>query len=269
MTSTLDRSKSSGPKRAKDADIDPRIAARREAVTADRRRRTGRRILVVVCILAVVVVAWFVTRTPLLDVDRIEVRGVVQTHVEDVIAASGIRTGEPLLEVDTGDSAKRVEALPWVDTANVTRQWDGLITITIVERDFVAVVMDENGVGQLVDRRGRVLAADGVFDGIDTVISGAIAGEPGSTIDGYEDALAVAALLTPGMRTRITTITTAPDGTIQLGLRPQGTVQFGPPTDLAAKVASLRTVMAQVDQRELSSVNVVNPSTPVVVRTPN
>ena len=43
---------------------------------------------------------------------------------------------------------------------------------------------------------------------------------------------------------------------------------MGPPTDLPAKVDSLRTVMGQVDQRDLATVNVVNPSTPVVVRTP-
>lgn len=272
MTSTLDRSRRKGGEESKrpsiDGGIDPRIAARRDAVTADRRRRIGRRLLAVVVVLVVVAAGWFLTRTPLLDVDRIEVRGVVQTQVDDVADASGIRTGEPLLEVDPGASAARVRALPWIDTATVRRQWDGLVIITVTERDFVAVVVDANGVGQLVDASGRVLAPDGPFDMVDTVIAGAVAGEPGSTVEGYDDALAVAALLTPGMRSRISTITVAPDGTIQLGLRPQGTVQFGPPTDLAAKVASLRTVMAQVDQRDLASVNVVNPSTPVVVRTP-
>jgi hypothetical protein len=45
-------------------------------------------------------------------------------------------------------------------------------------------------------------------------------------------------------------------------------VVLGPPNDLAAKVEALRIVMAQVDQRDLASINVVNPSTPVVVRTP-
>ena len=89
--------------------------------------------------------------------------------------------------------------------------------------------------------------------------------------DGYagiDDALRLAALLTPGMRSRVATITVGADGSLTLGLRPQGIVVIGAPTDLAAKVTSLRTVMAQVDQRDLASINVVNPGTPVVVRTP-
>jgi hypothetical protein len=41
----------------------------------------------------------------------------------------------------------------------------------------------------------------------------------------------------------------------------------GQPTDLAAKVAELRIALAQVDQRNLASINVVNPQTFVVTRT--
>jgi hypothetical protein len=70
------------------------------------------------------------------------------------------------------------------------------------------------------------------------------------------------------MRTRVASISTGPDGSLTLALVPQGTVVLGPPNDLAAKVEALRIVMAQVDQRDLASINVVNPSTPVVVRTP-
>lgn len=260
MTRTLERTD--------DPTIDPRIAARRDAVEAERRRSRGRRWLVVAIVVGVLAGAWGLTRTALLDVDRIEVRGNVQAHVEDIVAASSIRLGEPLLEVDPGASARRIRQLPWIDTASVSRGLDGVVTITVTERQFVAVVNDADGVGWLVDATGRVLAPDGAFDQIDTVVLGAVAGEPGSTVDGVASALEVAALLTPGMRGRIASVSVAPDGSVTLGLRPQGTVQLGPPTDLAAKIASLRTVMGQVDQRDLESINVINPSTPVVRRTP-
>lgn len=260
MTRTLDR--------VDEVTIDPRIAARRDAVDAERRRRRGRWWFALAIVIAVLAGAWAITRTALFDVDRIEVRGTVQTHVEDVVAASSIRLGEPLLEVDPSASARRVRELPWVDTATVSRDWNGLVTITVTERTFVAVVNDADGTGWLVDPTGRVLAPDGSMDMIDTLIVGAVAESPGTTVEGADDALAVAALLTPGMRSRVATITIAPDGSVTLGLRPQGTVELGPPTDLAAKIASLRTVMAQVDQRDLESINVINPSTPVVRRTP-
>ncbi len=260
MTSTLERSSRN--------DVDPRFAARREAVDAERRRKRLRRWGIVVVLVALVSGAWYLTRTPLLDVDRIAVEGTVQTPVDEVLVASGIRIGEPLLEVDGSASAERIRALPWVDTAKVARDRNGQVTITVTEREMVAVATDEAGGAWLVDGTGRVLAADGTMDMIDTVLVGAVAGPPGSTVEVAESSLAVAALLTPGMRSRIATITTNPDGTVTLGLRPQGTVVLGPPTDLPAKIAALRTVMAQVDQRDLASINVVNPSTPVVVRTP-
>lgn len=260
MTGTIDR--------VGEVEMDPRIAARRDAVAAERRRTRGRRWIIVGVIVAVLAGAWGLSRTALFDVDAIEVRGAVQTHAEDIVAASSIRLGEPLLEVDPSASAHRIEQLPWVDSAAVARGWDGRVTITVTERAFIAVVNDATGTGWLVDRTGRVLAQDGSMDMIDTLIVGAVAGEAGSTVEGADDALAVAALLTPGMRSRIATITTDPDGSITLGLRPQGTVRLGPPTDLVAKVDSLRTVMGQVDQRDLESINVINPSTPVVRRTP-
>ena len=77
-----------------DTDIDPRIAARRDAVENERRRRRGRWWLAAAIVVALGVGAWFLTRTPLLDVDRIEVRGAVVTTPEDIEAAAGVRTGE-------------------------------------------------------------------------------------------------------------------------------------------------------------------------------
>lgn len=260
MTVTLERPATT--------EMDPRIAARRRAVDADRRRIRLRRWAVVGALVALLVGAWYLTRTPLLDVDRIEVEGAVQTPVDDIVVASGIRPGDALLELDLRAAAERMRALPWIDSAVVERKWDGRVDLVVTERQMVAIVDDESGVGQLVDASGRVLATDGTMDMIDTKILGAVAGGPGSMVEGIDGALRLAALLTPGMRSRIATISIGADGALTLGLRPQGSVVVGPPTDLAAKVASLRTVMAQVDQRDLASINVVNPTTPVVVRTP-
>lgn len=260
MTSTLQRPDAT--------EVDPRIAARRQAVDADRRRVRLRRWAVVGAVVALLVGAWYLTRTPLLDVDRIEVEGAVQTPVEEILGLAGVHPGDALLELDLRAAAERVRTLPWIDSAVVERNWDGRVVIVVTERQMVAIVDDESGIGQLVDASGRVLAADGTMDMIDTRILGAVAGGPGSTVEGIDGALRLAALLTPGMRSRVATIAVGADGALTLGLRPQGSVVIGPPTDLAAKVASLRTVMAQVDQRDLASINVVNPSTPVVVRTP-
>lgn len=251
-----------------EASIDPRIAARRDAVENEKRRRRGRWWLVVAIIAALIVGAWFITRTPLLDIDRIKVEGAVITTVDDIVAASGVRTGEPLLEVDASRSAAQIRELPYIATAKVARSWDGLVTIEVTERLPVALAVGEDGVPMVVDATGRVLAPHVPEDGISMVLTGVQAGPVGSTVEGATGALELASLLSPGMRARIASIATAPDGSLTLTLVPQGTVVIGPPSDLTAKVEALRTVMAQVDQRDLSSINVVNPTTPVVVRTP-
>ena len=248
--------------------IDPRIAARRDAVEFEKRRRRGRWWLAAAIVAAVLVGAWFLTRTPLLDVDRIDVQGATVVTAEEIVSISGLQTGAPLLEVDSAAAAARIRQLPYIETASVTRQLDGLVTITVTERVPVALAIDASGVAMLVDRSGKVLAPHVAGDGIEVVLAGVEAGPPGSVVEGASGALTVASLLTPGMRSRVMSITTAPDGSISLALRPQGTVVMGPPSDLADKVDSLRIVMSQVDQRDLASINVVNPSTPVVVRTP-
>lgn len=248
--------------------IDPRIAARREAVEHEKRRRRGRWWLAVAIVAAVLVGTWYVTRTPLLDVDRIDVRGAAVTTVDDIVVASGLRPGQPLLEVDTSDVAGRIRQLPYVETASVVRAWDGLVTIAVTERVPVALAMNAEGVAMLVDRTGHVLAPHVAGDGIETLLAGVEAGVPGTVVDGAAGALEVASLLGPGMRIRVAAISTAPDGSLGLVLRPQGTVVMGPATDIPSKVDSLRIVMGQVDQRDLATINVVNPSTPVVVRTP-
>ena len=253
---------------ASKSDIDPRIAARRDAVETEKRRRRGRWWLVVAIFAAVLVGVWFVTRTPILDIDRIAVDGAAVTTVDDIVAASGLRTGEPLLEVDSSNAAARIKELPYIATAKVARQWDGLVTITVTERVPVALAVTGDGVTMVVDRSGRVLAPHVAEDGVAVVLMGVEAGPVGTTIETVPGALELASLLSPGMRTRVASISTGPDGSLTLALVPQGTVVLGPPNDLAAKVEALRIVMAQVDQRDLASINVVNPSTPVVVRTP-
>lgn len=260
-------SRGQGRSRA-ESEIDPRIAARRDAVEFEKRRRRGRWWLAASIVVAALVGAWFLTRTPLLDVDRIDVQGATVTTAEEIIEVSGLRTGAPLLEVDAGGAAARVRQLPFIETASVERQLDGLVIITVTERVPVALAIDADGVAMLVDRSGKVIAPHVAGDGIEIVLAGVEAGPVGSVIEGSSGALDVASLLTPGMRSRVVSIATAPDGSLSLALRPQGIVVMGPPSDLADKVDSLRIVMGQVDQRDLASINVVNPSTPVVVRTP-
>jgi cell division protein FtsQ len=249
-------------------EVDPRIAARMESVAGEKRRKRKRWVVAGLVVIAVLGSGWLLSRSALFDIDRINVVGTSRLSSEDVLAVAGVRVGEPMLAVNSGDVAGRVEALPWIKSASVGRTLGGTLTVIVTERSAVGVLIDEAGASVLVDGNGRVLGAPGLNDGIVTPIEGLVAGEVGSVVDGAGGALEVASLLTPGVRSRVTSVVVLPDGNLQLRLKPQGIVELGPPTDLASKLASLTIVMGQVDQRDLARINLVNPETPVVSRTP-
>jgi cell division septal protein FtsQ len=93
------------------ADVDPRIQARRDEVERAGHRRRRRWRFAILGALALVAAAWFVTRTALLDVDRLEVEGASHLDPEAVRTASGVVVGDPLLDVDEGDVRARLQEL--------------------------------------------------------------------------------------------------------------------------------------------------------------
>lgn len=247
-------------------EVDPRIAERRRSVEGERRRRRGRRLLVVTVSAVVLVGGWLVSRSALFDVDQAEVQGTAHQSPEEVVAASGIEVGDPLLDVDAGAAASRIEALPWIESATVSRSLGGVVTISVTERVPVATAVDEAGGRQLVDGTGRVLGpADGDTAGL-TSLEGVTAGPPGETIDGADQALRTFATLGEGVQSRVTSVVAVPDGGLVMTLNPEGVVLWGPPTEIDEKAAALATVMGQVDQRDLASIDVRDPSDPVVRR---
>jgi cell division protein FtsQ len=154
------------PERPNRGPIDPRIRERRVAVTRAEGRRRLRILLTVVSVASAIGIAWLIVQSPLLAVDTITVKGTARESQSAVAAAAGVHKGTALLFVDTGDVARRVEALPWVAKATVDRELPNGLTITVIERAPVAWVRapvakaapkGTLGVPVLIDRFGRVL----------------------------------------------------------------------------------------------------------------
>lgn len=253
-TRTLERR---SPREVPQLEVDPRIAARRRSVRSDRVRRRLRVVGVLAVIALGITAMWLLSRTALLDVDAIGVVGAGRITDEEVVAASGVSIGQPLLTVDPGGVARRLEQQPWIRSATVERSWGGDLAITIVERVPVARTSGEEGVGELVDVTGANLGPATDQDQSLPEIVGITDGS-----------LELASLLPPGVLSRVTTVSADDEGRLRLQLRPRGVVEFGPATALVEKVAALVTVMGQVDQRDLCTIRVITPDTPVVTRTP-
>lgn len=250
--------------------MDPRIYRRRVEVRREEGRRRLRVLVGITVVVALGGAGWAATGSPLLDLDRVVIEGAVHTDPGDARFASGLRTGEPLLEVDQETARRAVEALPWVASATVRRHWPGEVRIRLVEREAVAVTVAGDGASALVDRSGRVLAwVDAPPPGLAVLTGLPPAGPAGTNLSpDAVAALAVAVALPPELRPRITGVAPAEGGggEVEMRLSPDGSVRLGLPVDLDKKFDAIRAVLAQVDVRNLAVLDVRRPDNPVLTR---
>lgn len=247
--------------------MDPRIRERRIQV----RRGEGRwRLRLIVTGMVIILLSgsvWLVLRSPLLDVDRVTVRGAERTSAEWISDATGIWEGQPLVEVDLDAAATAVEGLPWVARAEVRRMWPSTALVTVTERTPTAVTSSNTGEWAIVDGTGRVLEL--VPERPPGLVSLEGLGEmppPGTTLASAQGPLTVFAALSPSLAARTLAVVALEGGQIELKLNPQGTVRLGTVDALDAKVRAAETVLASVDVRNLAVLDVRLPSSPVLTR---
>ena len=84
------------------------------------------------------------------------IEGRERTAPAALLAALGVRRGEPLLAVDLAAAKARLEALPWVKSASVERRWPRLLYVKIAERTPLALWQDDGKI-RLIDSGGTVI----------------------------------------------------------------------------------------------------------------
>ncbi len=138
--------------------VDPRVAKRRQDVARAAGRRRLRILVGATAVVTFVLGVVGLLFSPALDVDRVEVLGAGHTSVAAVLQTTGLDSqGHAMVAVDRFALARRVERLPWVDTAIVTRRWPNVVRVRVVERTPLGAIGVPGGVA-LVDEGGRVLA---------------------------------------------------------------------------------------------------------------
>jgi len=250
------------------APIDPRIRARRIAVQRGLGRQRRQRVVDLGLLLAVIAAFAGALRTPLLDVDRIQIEGNDHTPTDLVLERAGIEAGDQLIDVDLRAAGERVVELPWVDTVRIHRGVDGQVALRVTERTPVAVAGDGDD-AVLVDAEGRVLARGAE----EPALAGAVvrlAQLPGRPEPGQFLPATAAAGLELAVRLGPTApglvIDLSDEGSLVATLGASTEVRFGPATQLDAKVRSLRTVLDQVDLTCAALIDVRSPGSPVLTR---
>lgn len=263
MTTTTPRP-TKGPTRAP---IDPRIRQRLVAVKRDAGRRRLRLLLGGLALVALALLTVLALRSPWLSVSRIELVGASPATTAQLRAVAGTARGRPMISVASGSIVRAEEALPWVESASVRRSWPSTLIVSVRLRHPVAEVRDGTGWAE-VDPTGRVVAVVPHAPRGLIALSGAITVvAPGGAVPtSLRGPLEVAAAVPGSVAGQVVTVGAGAHGQVSVGLSDGATVDLGPPTDLAAKLSSLATVLSEVDMNGVRTVDLQIPDQPALTR---
>lgn len=93
----------------------------------------------------------------------IEVQGAAPSSREEILAAAGVRTGDPLLTLNLADVRGRVEGVGTVEQARVVRLLPDTLVISVSERPRMAI-WQRRGVLSVIDPTGRVIREASAVD---------------------------------------------------------------------------------------------------------
>ena len=206
----------------------------------------------------VVVAAWALLGSSLLVVRSVAVTGGAGVPRAEVLRAAGIRSGTPLVRVDTAAVARRVERINQVQSAQVSKHWPDSVVITVRPRTPALAVAASGGF-DLVDRFGVVVSHVATRPAgmplLDTTAAPAsLRGSPA-----VRAAVTVLDGLPRRIRVLVRSVAAPSADAVTLDLRGKVTVLWGGTDRAAAKAAELRILMPT----RARSYNVSDPGTVV------
>lgn len=140
---------------------------------------------ILAAIIAIIVLI-VLSNTVLFNCSSIEVEGNSRYTAEQIIAPTGLETGQNLLHINSGDAEKRIlAALNYIDMADVSKVFPTKIKITVKEAEKWFLV-SQDGVTAAVSRMGRIIEL-GTESGLPTVVGyEAVELIPGTTLASNE-----------------------------------------------------------------------------------
>jgi cell division protein FtsQ len=254
------------------SDIDPRIHQRRLDIRRTQGRRRLRWIGGALGAAVLVVLAVGLAHTPWFGAQAITVTGS-HPHTPEgaIVAAAGLQHHPPLVSVDPGAVARRVEALPFIATAQVRRHWPDGVQIAVTERVPVVQMAGPGPAWSLLDGHGRTLQVQpGRLPGLVVyIVHTPSAGIPPAPV-GHSlppsagPGLEVCRTLPPAFVGQVGSVTVAADGSISLALDSGINVLFGTDADRIAKYTDIATILAHGTLDATSTIDVTVPESPTV-----
>jgi cell division protein FtsQ len=252
--------------------IDPRIRQRRAAIQRSRGRRRLRWIAGALVALALVAGAVVLLHSSWFSARVVSVSGA-HPHTSDaaIVAAAGLDHHPPLISVDPGSTAFRVEALPFIATAQVHRHWPDGVEISVTERVPVVAMAGRGTSWSMLDGDGRTLQVQAtappglVMLIVHTDQGVALPAPVGGTLAGDGSfGLAVCRTLPPAFSAQVVSVTVASDGTVSMALNSGITVLLGTDSELTAKYKDVAAIIAHGSLHGATTIDVTVPQSPTV-----
>ncbi|HYS33686.1 MAG TPA: FtsQ-type POTRA domain-containing protein [Streptosporangiaceae bacterium] len=187
-------------------------------------------------------VAWALLGSSFLVVRSVRTTGSAVPRAR-VLGAAGIRPGTPLIRVDTGAVARRVERIRQVQEARVTRSWPDAIVIWTKQRTAVFAVPAQHGY-RLMDSYGVILGQAAVAPAGLVVLS--TPARPAGTLRSDPAVLAAGSVvrtLPRWLRQRVARARAPGPADVILILRDGTSVAWGGPGRAAQKAAELAILL--------------------------
>ena len=194
-----------------------------------------------------------------------------ETPTSAIQAAAGLDGHPPLIDVDPGSVAARVERLPYIAAAKVHRQWPDGVDIRVTERVPAAQMAGPKAGWSILDAHGRTLGvvpsrAPGLVVLVVLGLSGDVPPAPVGQVLGAraEAALTVCHSLPPAFAAQVIAVTEAADATVSLYLNSGLTVLLGTTVDLTAKYEDVAAIIAHASLTGAKTIDVTVPQSPTV-----
>jgi cell division protein FtsQ len=240
----------------------PRIAERRREVRAQHRRRRRRIVISLIVIGGIAYGAWALMRSSVFSLQKIDVVGAVSVSKQQVIDASGLHIGQSALGIDYAAIASRIETVPGVADARVTREGSLAVKITIIER--TAALEVQGGAGNwFLDQHGVQIAASLASPNVPTIDLPATMDITQFTLDDETNVLSIWTKMPAAMRQQLATFDLLPDHSVAFHLG-RTLVVFGTADQIDQKLLAIRLVSARVaaDHKQVLRIDVRAPDRP-------
>jgi cell division protein FtsQ len=252
--------------------IDPRIRQRRVAIARHQGRRRLRIVVAAVVVVVVVAGGLGLLHTGFFSAKNVAVSGRhPHTSATTILAAAGLTGQPPLISVNPGAVTAKIERLPWIASARVSRNWPDHITIAVTERVAAASMAGPGTSWSEVDRTGRTVSVDparvaGPVEVVAREAKGVVPPAPlgATTAAAALPAIQVAGTLPAAFSGQVTQVVGNPDGTVDLALNSGLTVLLGTDTKLTAKYEAVAAIIAGAPLQGAKTIDVTVPQSPTV-----